>query len=195
MAQQQVPIGQQPYYEPAVAMAQASGVIPGQPTQQTFQNPAQQMPPPASTIQAMQQQAQPQYQQVPIQPQVIYQPIPPQGITISQDDFNKQVEELAENKYKIRAQEVINNAVAAMKGVANMFNQQPQQQCPQQQQPSFWDTTTGKVTIGGIGGAIGVGGCKLISHFFGGNSRSGGYSPSPAEMSLVGDALKALFSR
>ena len=195
---QQIPIQQQQYsYDPAAAMAQASGVIPGQPVQQTFQPPAPQMPPPASTVQAMQQQAQPQqWQQVQPQPQIVYQSIPPQGITMTAEDYNKQVEELAENKFKVRAQEVINNAVAAMKGVTNMFNnQQPQQQYmqqPCQQQQSFWDSTSGKVAIGGIGGAIGVGGCKLFSHFFGG-SRGGGYQPTGAELNLVGEALKALF--
>lgn len=193
---QQIPMQQQSYYDPATAMAQASGVIPGQPVQQTFQQPAQQMPPPASTIQAMQQQVQPQQWQQP-QPQIVYQNIPPQGITMTADDYNKQVEELADNKFKVRAQEVINNAVSAMKGVLNMNQQQqyyPQQPCQQPQQQSFWDSTSGKVAIGGIGGAIGVGGCKLFSHFFGG-SRGGGYTPSGQELNLVGEALKTLFGR
>ena len=195
---QQIPMQQQSYYDPAAVVAQASRVVPGQPVQQTFQQPAQQMPPPASTVQAMQQQVQPQQWQQP-QPQIVYQNIPPQGITMTAEDYNKQVEELAENKFKVRAQEVINNAVAAMKGVANtMFNnQQPQQQYmqqPCQQQQSFWNSPSGKVAIGGIGGAIGVGGCKLFSHFFGG-SRGGGYTPTGQELNLVGEALKTLFGR
>jgi len=178
----QVGSPQQQYLNPT-QFAQAAGIPPGQPVQQTFQQPVQQQMPPQSTVQAM------QYAQ---QPQMQYNP---QGRTITSEEFNRQVEELAENKFKVRAQEVINNAVSAMKGVANnMFgNQQPQQQY-QGQEPSFWDTTTGKVAIGGIGSAVGIGGYKLISKIFGGNSRSG-YTPSPQELNTVGEALKTLFGR
>ena len=165
---------QQSYMDTA-QFAQATGVPPGQPIQQTFQ-------PPQSTVQAMQYQAQPQIQ------------YNPQIKTITPEEYNRQVEELPENKYKVRAQEVINNAVSAMKGVANnMFGNQQQQQ-QQYQEPSFWDTTTGKVAIGGIGSAVGIGGYKLISRIFGGNSGSG-YNPSPQELNTVGEALKTLFGR
>lgn len=159
------------YVDPTL-FAQATGIPPGQPVQQTFQNPS-------NTVQAMQQQSY-------VSPQQPYR-------TVTPEEYNRQVDELAENKYKIRSQEVINDAVSAMKGVINMFGQQQQnqQQC---QEPSFWDTTTGKVTIGGIGSALGIGGYKLISKFFGGNG-GGGYTPSPQELNTVGEALKVLFRR
>lgn len=162
-------------YMDTVQFAQATGVPLGQPLQQTFQQPQ-------STVQAMQYQTQPQIQ------------YNPQIKTITPEEYNRQVEELAENKFKVRAQEVINNAVSAMKGVANnMFGNQQQQQ-QQYQEPSFWDTTTGKVAIGGIGSAIGIGGYKLVSRLFGGNGGSG-YNPSPQELNAVGEALKTLFGR
>ena len=175
----QVGSPQQGYIDPT-QFAQATGIPPGQPVQQTFQQPVQQQMPPQSTVQAMQYQAQPQYN--------------PQVRTITPEEYNRQVEELAENKFKVRAQEVINNAVSAMKGVANnMFGNQQQQQ-PQYQEPSFWDTTTGKVAIGGIGSAVGIGGYKLISRLFGGNGGSG-YNPSPQELNTVGEAVKTLLGR
>lgn len=184
------------YYGNPQAYAQAMGMP--QPAQQVFQHPGPQQPQPASTMQAMNQQAQQQWQQIPVQPnqrpaaQVVYQAEAQQPRIVSADEFNRQVEELAENKFRVRQQEVINNAMAAMKGVQNMFgmnNNNQQQQ--QNNQPSFWDTTTGKITIGGMGGALGIGGYKLISKFFGGNS--GGYSPSPQEINTAAEALKTLF--
>lgn len=150
--------------QPTGPYNQIQQMAPGQPLQQIFQQPQ-------NTAQAMQQQQ-------------------PRPITL--EEYNRQVDELAENKYKIRAQEVVNNAVSAMKGVMEMFNQQPQQQ--QCQQESFWDTTTGKVAIGGIGGGLGIAGYKLISKVFGGNSSSS-YTPSPQELNTVGEALKTLFGR
>lgn len=167
-------------YSDAANFVQSTGISPGQPVQQTFQQPN-------STVQAMQSQQ--QYQQQPV-----YQQPQPQYRTITPEEYNRQIEELAENKFKIRAQEVVNNAVSAMKGAINMLGQQ-QQQPYQQSQESFWDTTTGKVAIGGIGSAIGIGGYKLISKFFGGGNSGGGYSPSPQELNTVGEALKVLFSR
>lgn len=197
MAQQPVPMGQTNYYDPATAMAQASGVIPGQPMQQVFQNPTQQMPPPASTVQAMQQQAQQnQYQQVPVQP--VYQAAPAQGTTMSMDEFNRQVDELAENKFKVRAQEVINNAYAAVKGVLQMNQQQAQQpyypqQMPMQQQ-SCWVDTAKQVGYGGIGAALVYGGVKLVGKLFGGNNGNG-YTPSGAEFARLAEAGAALFGK
>lgn len=173
---------QQNYNEPA-AFAQATGILPGQPVQQTFQ-PPQQMQQPASTVQAMQQQAFQAPQQWPQQPQAYPQQ---QFRTITPEEYNRQVEQLAQNKYGMKKQEVINDAVSAMKGVINMFGQQQQ---PQQE--SFWDTTTGKVAIGGMGAGLGIGGYKLISKLFGGNGNSG-YTPSPQELNTVGQAVKVLF--
>lgn len=201
MSQQQQPVTG--YYADPSYITQAMGMP--QPAQQVFQRPSPQNPP-ASTVQAMGQQQgqQQQWQQVPVQPMngmgnVLYHAQvaqPQQPIqTVTQEEFNRRVEELAENKFKIRAQEVINNAIAAMEGVQNKMglfgNDNNQQQQQGQYQPSFWDTTPGKITIGTGGGVAGIAGYKLFNRIFGGNTSS--YSPSPQEFGTAFEALKTLF--
>lgn len=113
---------------------------------------------------------------------------------LTPEEFRKQVDELAEAKFKARAADVTANAIAAMKGVMNnmgLFDNNEQQQQPQgQQQQSFFNTTWGKVAIGGAGIGVGVVGTKMAESMFGGKS---GYTPSSQEINLVGQALKTLF--
>ena len=172
---------------------QLTGIQMGQPVQQVFQNPQQ---PPASTVQAMNYQQPPNYIYN-AQPQQ-QQSQPPNNVRMTADEFQRQVDALAEDKFKIRSRQVANDAIYAMKGVLNQMgilsnnnNQQPQQQ---QMQPSFWNSTWGDITKVGIGGAIGIGAVKMFG-LFKGTGMNGGYTPSAEELNLVGEAVKTLFRK
>lgn len=177
----------QQFYDPQ----QITGIPMGQPAQPVYQQP------PQSTMEAMNQQQQ-QYGMYNAQVQQQPQQQAPNQIRITAEEFNKRVNDLAEDKFRIRQQEVANNAVYAMKGVLNnmgFFNGNNNQQQQMPNQPSFWNSTTGDIAKVGIGGAIGIGAFKVFQTLRGSSGCSGGYCPSSDEMNLVGEAIKTIFRK
>lgn len=169
--------------------------IPGQPVQQTFQQPTP-GPAPAGTMAAMggnegwKMQQQTPYQ-IPNQGQ--YSAMPQQPLTAAQASrmaaANGQTEPGSPLERQMLQQQLqafdnlltqnIDSKIERRLIEMGFFGNNQQQGIPQQQmmmngqvQQSFFDTTTGKVVIGAGGVGIGVLGTKLFSSAFGGGNNS-----------------------
>lgn len=171
----------------AQGLAPAMPGMAGQPTQQIFEQP-QMQPPPASTMQAMQQQGQNGWvaQSSTIRPQApsfAAQMVQPQQQAAQQQQAGG-----------IR-QELPGEVREFIERMSNMFNnnnqQQMQQQQGQPQGPGFFDTTWGKVSIGAGGIGVGIIGHKIFSGIFSGGSNNSGCSMNDA--AALGNAFKFLF--
>ena len=193
-----------------VQFLQAQGLaIPGQPTQQVFQQPVQN-PPPANTMAAMQQgnwqvQGQTSHQV----PNMQFNAAPYQGqpriMTAAQTAAaNGQTEPGSPlEKRTLQAQlqqfdgllhkaidDGVERRLEQMGILGNQQNGVQQQTNGQVQQP-FFDTTTGKVVIGVGGVGVGAVGYKIVSSLFG----NSGSSCSASDMNALGNAFKCLLSR
>ena len=160
----------------------------GQPAQQLFETPPT-PPPPASTMQAMQQQGGWVTQGV--------HAVPNQSAaaaaTMNPANVGGQQPAPAAQPARAGLQQEVNQFVkeaATMFGNNNQQQGQVQnQQCQQAQGPGFFDTTTGKVTLGVGGIGVGVLGTKLLGGIFGGGSNN---SCSASDAGALASAFKML---
>lgn len=179
--------------------------MPGQPTQQTFQqqtpNPA-----PAGTMAAMGQGGWQVQQHMTHQtpPQVQYA-MPQHPLTAAQASrltaangqtepgsplerrtIQQQLQEL-DGLLTRAIDEGVERRIDYIMGILN--GQQQQVNGVQQVEQPFFDTTTGKVVIGAGGVGIGVLGTKIFGSIFGGNSSHG---CSANDINALGNAFKQL---
>lgn len=172
--------------------------MPGQPAQQTFQQPTPN-PAPAGTMAAMGNQGwqftnntthsaqdQPVYYAVPQQPAMTAAQIgaitaangqTEPGSPLEKNSVMQQLQE-----FKSLLTQVIDEGVG-MKMDQIMANKQQEQA----NQP-FFDTTTGKIVIGAGGVGVGVLGTKIFSNVFGGSNNS----CSASDVSALANAFKQL---
>ena len=182
--------------------------MPGQPAQQTFQQPTPN-PAPAGTMAAMgnqgwqvtnrtvhSAQSQPAYYAAPYQPAMTAAQIGAITAANGQTEPGSPLEKRTVMQQLQQFDGLLTQAID--EGVERRLDQimaimtnQQQQGVPQQQgqvdQP-FFDTTTGKIVIGAGGVGVGVLGTKIFSNVFGG----GNNSCSASDVSALANAFKQL---